>query len=79
MSKSNKLLAGLIAGGLIGAAAGLLMAPKLGKETRQIVKERADELGRRARDYVEVLREKLRDAGDDETAQNASENGRSDG
>lgn len=37
----NKLVVGLVAGALVGAAAGLLLAPKSGKENRKMVGERA--------------------------------------
>jgi len=37
--KGKGLLAGLIGGVIAGAAAAMLLAPKTGKENRQIVKE----------------------------------------
>ena len=45
MAKSNKFLYGLIAGAAIGAIAGVLLAPKSGKETRKLLRERAATLG----------------------------------
>ena len=36
MAKTNKMVTGLIAGAAMGAVAGLLFAPKSGKESRQI-------------------------------------------
>jgi gas vesicle protein len=48
MVKTNKLVTGLIAGAALGAVAGLLFAPKPGKESRQIVAARADELRTKA-------------------------------
>ena len=63
MVKTNKLVTGLIAGAALGAVAGLLFAPKPGKESRQIVAARADELrdkadGLRGKavDYVDAMR-----------------------
>lgn len=41
MKTGNKFTAGLVAGVLVGVAAGLLMAPKNGKETREMVSERS--------------------------------------
>ena len=35
-------------GGLLGAAAGLLMAPRTGRETRDILMERGNEVAKRA-------------------------------
>ena len=58
-----KLVTGLIAGTTLGVVAGLLFAPKPGKESRQIVAARADELrdkadGLRGKavDYVDAMR-----------------------
>ena len=63
MVNKNKLVTGLIAGAALGAVAGLLFAPKPGKESRQIVAARADELrdkadGLRGKavDYVDAMR-----------------------
>ena len=63
MVKTNTLVTGLIAGAALGAIAGLLFAPKPGKESRQIVAARADELrdkadGLRGKavDYVDAMR-----------------------
>jgi len=44
MAKTNKMVTGLIAGAAMGAVAGLLFAPKSGKECRQIVAARANKL-----------------------------------
>ncbi len=49
MTTRSKFVTGLIAGALVGAAAGLLMAPKTGKETRQVVSARLEKLRREAK------------------------------
>ena len=41
MKRGNKLATGLMAGAVIGIAMGLLVAPKTGKESRQMVTNRA--------------------------------------
>ncbi len=60
----DKFVTGLLAGALVGTAIGMLMAPKPGNETRQIVRERAGEyLGtarERAGGYVDAARERGR-------------------
>ena len=63
MVNTNKLVTGLIAGAALGAVAGLLFAPKPGKQSWQIVAARADELRNKAdgiRDkaagYVDAMR-----------------------
>ena len=42
--RSNDLLTGLFIGGLIGAVLGVLFAPKSGKETREDIARKADEI-----------------------------------
>lgn len=39
-------------GGMIGAAAALLMAPKTGRETREILAERGNEVAKRAQEMA---------------------------
>ena len=43
---------GLVAGAAAGAVAGLILAPKTGKETRQIVAARAHQVLQKAREYL---------------------------
>jgi gas vesicle protein len=52
MKKSNAgaFLAGMLVGGAIGTIAGLLVAPRSGKETRRILKKSADALPEIAED-----------------------------
>jgi gas vesicle protein len=47
------LVKGLVIGGLIGAAIGILFAPKSGKETRQDIAGKADELLVKAKEEYE--------------------------
>ena len=51
MMKSNSLIAGVITGALVGTAAGILLTPKTGKESRQIVKSKATDFKVKAGDY----------------------------
>ena len=48
MAKTSNLVTGLIGGAALGVVAGLLFAPKPGKESRQIVSGRAGELRNKA-------------------------------
>ena len=74
----NRILLGLIAGAAAGAAvgvvAGLLLAPKTGKETRQMVAARATQVTQKARDYVGTLRELIRTEQAPEGAEEDSDN-----
>lgn len=63
MSERNlDLLKGLFIGGLIGAAIGILFAPKSGKETRQEIADKADELLAKAKEEYEKAAEKSKAA-----------------
>lgn len=52
MSSNTKLVVGLSVGIFTGAAAALLVAPKTGKDTRQIIKSRSGSLKRRAGELI---------------------------
>ena len=56
MDRHNKLLCGLGTGVIIGTAAGLLLAPKTGKEARSMVASRAGDLRHKATHYLGHLR-----------------------
>ena len=47
-----------VAGGLIGATLGVLFAPRPGVETREKIKERAEEAREKLRGAVETIRDK---------------------
>ena len=71
--KGNKLLGGLLAGAVIGAIAGLLLAPKSGKETREIVKVRAGEIRQKVGGYWGTLRRRRQVEGIGEGAEDTSD------
>lgn len=54
----TKLLA-FIVGGAIGAIGGLLFAPRSGQETRERIKERADEMMEEGREQYEMQRSRM--------------------
>jgi len=60
--KNGELLKGLLIGGLIGVVAGILYAPKSGKETREDIARTTDDLLYRARDEYEKAVEKSKAA-----------------
>jgi len=63
MSERNgDLLKGLLIGGLIGVVAGILYAPKSGKETREDIARTTDDLLSRAKDEYEKAVEKSKAA-----------------
>lgn len=62
MNKSGDFLAGLVVGGLIGAVIGILYAPKSGRETREEIGQKADELLAKVKEEYEHAAEKSRKA-----------------
>ena len=62
MSKKGDFTAGLVVGGLIGAVIGILYAPKSGKETREEIGRKADELLSKAKEEYDRAVEKSRKA-----------------
>jgi gas vesicle protein len=56
--KNSDLLKGLFIGGLIGVALGILFAPKSGKETREDIARKADELSGKAKEEYQKAMEK---------------------
>ncbi|HUN55577.1 MAG TPA: YtxH domain-containing protein [Smithella sp.] len=59
---SGDLLACFIIGGLIGVTIGILFAPKSGKETREDINRKADELIAKAKEGYEKAARKYKDA-----------------
>jgi len=60
--KNNDLLKGLFIGGFIGVVLGILYAPKSGKETREDIARKADELLGKAKEEYEKAVEKSKTA-----------------
>ena len=55
-SGMDRFVTGMLFGAVVGAAIGLLIAPKPGSETRQLVRERAGEFVGTARERVRSVR-----------------------
>lgn len=53
---ASSLLLSFFAGSLLGAGVALLVAPKTGRETRQQIKELADEVTEKAEAYMEEMK-----------------------
>ncbi len=64
MSREENIgfLKGILVGGLIGAALGILFAPKSGKETREKIAQKSGEFFSKAKDEIERGLEKSKDA-----------------
>lgn len=59
MNKNQKFLIGSVGALLTGIAIGLLVAPKKGKDTRNLIKSKANDLGGTAKDKYEKSLEEL--------------------
>ena len=53
----GKTLLSFFVGGLIGAGAAILIAPKTGKETRKMIKELAEETKEKMEDFIDQVKE----------------------
>lgn len=58
---AGKFLAGFIVGGAIGAVAGILLAPKSGEETRQLIADGTKDALKRADETVKEIQSKADD------------------
>ena len=59
MNKNQKFLIGSVGALLTGIAIGLLVAPKDGKDTRKLIKNKANDLGGSAKDTYDKSLEEL--------------------
>ncbi len=75
MTSSNKLITGLLAGALVGTAAGILFAPKPGRESRVIVGTKAGEIRNKTGEVIETVKEKIKNRRSADTVEEPSENG----
>jgi len=60
-SRTYGLATGVIAGAAIGAALGLLFAPKSGKETREDIKNKSADVVEQVKEKTAVVVEKIKD------------------
>ncbi len=60
-STATKFLCGFLIGGAVGAVAGILLAPKSGKETREMLKNSATDAMKKADETVKEIQAKADD------------------
>ena len=75
MTSSSKLITGLVAGALVGAAAGILFAPKPGKESRVLVGAKAEEIRNKTGEVIGTVKEKIKRNRSAAKVEEPSENG----
>ena len=74
MTKTEKFMAGLIAGVVAGGVAAMLIAPKPGKDTRKIVGGGTNAAARQAAHYIGAVRNRVRKSPSDVPASSPPEN-----
>lgn len=62
---SGSMLLSFLLGGIVGAGLALLAAPQSGKETRQKIRDFADDIQHKGADYIHKAKEGLNTAVDD--------------
>ena len=72
MTNRNQIVSGIIAGALVGTALGLLVAPKTGKETRELVAMKGSAFKSKAGDYFTIIRNRMRKGDEVESLNGAS-------
>ena len=68
MKDFSKVMLSFVVGALAGAAAGILLAPDKGKNTRKKVKKSMDDLSKKAKDQMDDLSAKVKESVDDLSA-----------
>ena len=74
MDNGKKLMTGLVAGALVGAVAGMLLAPKSGKENRKIVGEKAAKIRSRASGAIGSVKSRIKKTPNEKTVVEAPSN-----
>ena len=73
MTRGGSLLSGLIVGAVAGTVAGLLLAPKAGKEAREIVRDKGGKYVGKSGGIISNLRDRFhRESADEEVADSVS-------
>ena len=75
MGSDKKLITGLVAGAIVGTVAGLLLAPKSGKENRKLVGEKAAKIRRRTGGATASVKSRIKKTPNETPVEEPSNNG----
>ena len=75
MGSDKKLITGLVAGAIVGTVAGMLLAPKSGKENRKLVGEKAAKIRRRTGGAIASVKSRIKKTPNETPVEEPSNNG----
>ncbi len=75
MDNGKKLVTGLVAGAVMGTIAGMLLAPKSGKENRKMVGEKASKIRTRTGGAIGNLKSRIKKTPAETAVEEPSNNG----
>lgn len=75
MDNGKKLMTGLVAGAVLGTIAGMLLAPKSGKENRKMVGEKASKIRNRTGEAIGNLKSRMKKTPAETAVEEPSNNG----
>ena len=75
MANGKRLMTGLGAGAILGTLAGMLVAPKSGKENRKMVGEKASKIRNRTGEAMGSLKSRIKKTPTETAVEESSNNG----
>ena len=75
MANGKRLMIGLVAGAILGTLAGMLVAPKSGKENRKMVGEKASKIRNRTGEAMGSLKSRIKKTPTETAVEESSNNG----
>jgi gas vesicle protein len=75
MANGKRLMTGLVAGAILGTLAGMLVAPKSGKENRKMVGEKASKIRNRTGEAMGSLKSRIKKTPTETAVEESSNNG----
>ncbi len=74
MNSTSKIVTAFLAGAVVGASLGILLAPDKGEVTRKKIKDSVEDLSHKASEQFKKIRKKKKEEEDEDENENESEN-----